>query len=70
MFALIGALLQRCKADKSLVGNFAKLALRLPDEFGVLAIRDAVALERSLVANPDVQRWLAGARAKGLFVAA
>ncbi|MBA4189492.1 MAG: ATPase [Planctomycetaceae bacterium] len=70
MFALIGALLQKCKADRTLVGNFTKLALRLPDEFGVMAIRDAIALDRSLVANPDVQRWLASARTKGLFVAA
>ena len=70
MFALISALLQKCKADKTLVGNFAKVGLRFPDEYGVMAIRDALALDRSLVNNPDIQRWISQSRAKGLFVAA
>jgi hypothetical protein len=49
-------------------GNFAAYAGRLPDEFGVLALRDALAVDRTLVAHPAVGRWVAAARAKGLFV--
>lgn len=70
LFALVGAMVERCKANKSLAGNFAKYGMRLPDEFGMLALRDAVAVDRGLVTNPDVQRWIVDARKKGLFVAA
>lgn len=69
LFALIGALVERCKADKSLAPNFAKYGMRLPDEFGMVAVRDAMSLDRALVLNHDVQKWIAKARDKGMFAA-
>ena len=44
--------------------------LRLPDEFAVLALRDALAVNPKLVGLPAVQQWIAQARPKGLFLAA
>jgi hypothetical protein len=70
LFSLVGAMVERCRKNKSLAGNFARYAQRLPDEFAVLALRDAVSLDRSLVSQPDVQKWIAAARQKGLFAAA
>ena len=49
---------------------FVVYALRLPEEFAVLALRDALAVSPRLVALPAVQQWIARARAKGLFLAA
>ena len=45
-------------------------ALRLPDEFALLALRDALAAQPRLAALPAVQAWIARARQKGLFLAA
>jgi hypothetical protein len=70
LYSLIGAMVERCRAKKATPANFARYAMRLPDEFGMLALRDAVALDRTLVADPAVQKWITDARAKGLFVAA
>ena len=70
MYALIGALTERCRQDNTLAGAFATYGTRLPDEYGVLAIRDALAVNRKLAANPDVQRWTKQARTKGFFPAA
>ena len=50
--------------------NFVQYALRLPDEFAVLALRDALAVNPKLVGLPAVQQWIAQARPKGLFLAA
>jgi hypothetical protein len=47
-----------------------KYATRLPDEFAMLAIRDALAVNKTLVGLPAVQDWIAKARHKGLFPAA
>jgi hypothetical protein len=39
----------------------------MPDEFGVLAMRDALAVAPKLLTLPDAQAWLARARQRGLF---
>lgn len=70
LYALVGAMVERCRVGAAPAVNFARYGMRLPDEFGVLALRDAVALDRKLVAEPAVQMWIADARAKGLFVGA
>jgi hypothetical protein len=70
LFALVGALVERCRADHAPLANVIKYALRLPEEFGVLALRDALAVNPKLVGLPAVQQWIAQARAKGLFLAA
>jgi hypothetical protein len=70
MFALVGALVERCRKNKSLVPNFVKYGTRLPDEFGMLALRDALTLDGTVAAHPDVQNWIKQARAKGMFIGA
>ena len=70
LYALVGALVEACKADAAPLANFARYAVRLPDEFALLALRDALAVNPRLVALPAVQQWIAVARQKGLFLAA
>jgi hypothetical protein len=70
LYALVSALVERVRAKAAPAAAFARYGMRLPDEFGVLALRDAVSVDRSLVADAGVQRWLADARAKGLFLGA
>ena len=70
LYALVSALVERCRAKAAPPTSFARYGMRLPDEFGMLALRDAVALDRTLVADPAVQTWIAEARVKGLFVGA
>jgi hypothetical protein len=70
LYALVGALVERCRAKAALPASFARYAMRLPDEFGMLALRDAVSLDRTLVGDAAVQTWITKAREKGLFVGA
>jgi len=70
LYALVGALVERCRSDQAPLANVVKYALRLPEEFAVLALRDALAVNPRLVGLPAVQRWITQARQKGLFVAA
>jgi ATPase family associated with various cellular activities (AAA) len=70
LYALVGALVERCRSDRAPLAQFVTYALRLPEEFGVLALRDALAVNPKLVGLPAVQRWIAQARQKGLFLAA
>jgi hypothetical protein len=70
LYALVGALAERCRADGAPLSGFVRYALRLPDEFALLALRDALAIQPKLAALPEVQRWVADARRKGLFPAA
>jgi MoxR-like ATPase len=70
LYALVGALVERCKGDRAPLAAFVQYALRLPDEFALLALRDALAVNGRLAGLPAVQRWIAQARARGLFVAA
>jgi len=70
LYALVGALVEKCKADAAPLANFVKYATRLPDEFALLALRDALAVRPKMVALPVVQQWIAKARAQGLFLSA
>jgi hypothetical protein len=70
LYALVGALVERCRNDQAPLTNFVKYALRFPEEFAVLALRDALAVNSKLVGLPLVQQWIAQARTKGLFLSA
>jgi hypothetical protein len=70
LYALVGALVERCRQAKAAVAAFVAYAIRLPEEFAVLAMRDALAVNPKLAGLPAVQRWIAQARQKGLFVTA
>jgi hypothetical protein len=70
LYALVGALVEKCRADQAPLANFVRYATRLPDEFALLALRDALAVNKKLVGLPAVQDWIARARHKGLFPAA
>jgi hypothetical protein len=69
LYALVGALVEKCKRPATPVAAFVTYALRLPDEFTLLALRDALAVNTKLASLPAVQQWIAKARAKGLFLA-
>lgn len=68
LYGLIGALIEKCKSDQSRASSFVRYASRLPDEFGLLAMRDLLALDAKFAALPHVQQWIARARSKGLFL--
>jgi len=67
LYALVGALVERCRQGAAPLANFVAYATRLPDEFAMLAVRDALALNPKLAALPAVQTWVRDARAKGYF---
>lgn len=70
LYALVGALVEKCRGsgDQAKLSAFVQFATRLPDEFGVLAMRDALSINTRLISLPVAQTWLAKARARGLFV--
>jgi hypothetical protein len=68
LFALIGALTEKCRNDKSLTPAYSKVGQRMPNEFGVLSLRDVLSIDRGLIINKDVQAWIAKSRSSGLFV--
>jgi hypothetical protein len=69
LYALVGALVERCRqGDQALLAGFVSYATRLPDEFGVLAMRDALAINPKLISLPQAQSWLARARQRGLLI--
>jgi hypothetical protein len=71
LYALVGALTECCRrSDQALLAAFVTYAGRLPDEFAMLAMRDALAINPKLIALPTAQAWLAKARQRGLFPAA
>lgn len=70
LYALVRALVELCRSDRAPLSEFVRYASRLPDEFGLLAMRDALAVNRKLVSLPTVQQWIARARQHGLFPAA
>ncbi|HEX3146893.1 MAG TPA: MoxR family ATPase [Gemmataceae bacterium] len=70
LYALVGALVEKCRNARTPLGNLVTFLLRLPDEFTLLALRDAQGVNRKLATLPAVQQWIARARGKGLFVAA
>jgi hypothetical protein len=68
LYALAGALAERCRsAAPPLLANVVTYAGRLPDEFAVLAVRDALAVQPKLLALPEARAWLAAARGRGLL---
>jgi len=70
LYALVGALVEKCKQARAPLAAFVQYALRLPEEFAVLALRDALAVNPKLVGLPAVQQWITKARQKGLFLSA
>ena len=70
LYALVGALVEKCRQAKAPLASFVIYALRLPDEFALLALRDALAVNPKFASLPAVQQWIARARQKGLFLAA
>jgi hypothetical protein len=71
LYALCGALVERCrKASPKVLAAFVQYVGRMPDEFGVLAMRDALAVAPKLLTLADAQAWLARARQRGLFASA
>jgi hypothetical protein len=68
LYALVGALVERCRAgDPKLLGAFVQYVGRLPDDFGVLAMRDALVVAPKLLTLAPAQAWLTRARQRGLF---
>ncbi|WP_020475825.1 ATP-binding protein [Zavarzinella formosa] len=67
LYALAGALVERCRQGSSPLANFVTYATRLPEEFALLAMRDALALNAKLASLPAVQGWIRDARARGFF---
>lgn len=67
IYALVGALVERIRQDKSKAHAFCTYCARLPDEFSVLAMSDALAVNRALCSNSTVVAWISQARKKGLF---
>ncbi|QEL17650.1 AAA family ATPase [Limnoglobus roseus] len=70
LYALVGAIAEKCRADAAPVHGLVQYALRLPDEFALLALRDVLAVKPALASLSVVQQWIARARTKGLFLAA
>ena len=70
LYALVGALVERCRSTTTSLNNFVSYAMRLPDEFTLLALRDSLAIQPKLVGLDSVQKWIGQARAKGLFLTA
>jgi hypothetical protein len=59
LYALCGALAERCrKADSPILNSFVSYVARMPDEFGVLAMRDGVAINHKLLSVPPAGAWL------------
>ncbi|HVK14908.1 MAG TPA: MoxR family ATPase, partial [Gemmataceae bacterium] len=48
LYALCGALVETCKQARAPLAAFVQYALRLPEEFAVLALRDALAVNPKL----------------------
>ena len=69
LYALVGALVERCRQAKTPLPSFVAYAQLLPNEFAVLSLRDALAVQPKLASLPSVQQWIAKARSKGLFLA-
>jgi hypothetical protein len=68
LYALCGALVERCRsASPKVLAAFVTYVGRMPDEFGVLAMRDALAVAPKLLTLPEAQAWLTRARQRGLF---
>jgi hypothetical protein len=67
LYALVGALSERCRKAAAPLTAFVTYILRLPDEFIMLALTQAQSLKSNVTAMPRVQEWLVQARQKGYF---
>ena len=70
LYALSGALVERLRAETAPAEAVLAYAARLPEEFALLTLRDALAVKPRLAALPAAQSWIAKARGLGLFPAA
>jgi hypothetical protein len=70
LYALVSALADTLKKKKSLANAYVQFATRLPDEFSMLALREALSVDKMLITNPLVSQWVNTARAKGMFAGA
>ena len=70
LYALVGALVERCRSTTTSLNNFVSYSMRLPDEFTLLALRDSLAIQPKLAGLTSVQKWIGQARAKGMFLTA
>lgn len=70
LYALVGAVTERLRQGQTPSANVARYFTRFPDEFAMLGMRDAMAVDKKLVSLPEVQGWIASSRRKGLFLAA
>ncbi len=70
VYALVGALVETGKCDRTPVNSVIRSVLRFPDEFTLLALRDILAVKPKLVSLSVVQQWIAQARTRGLFLVA
>jgi hypothetical protein len=70
LWALCGALVEKCRDLSTPLANFAAYVLRLPDEFTLFALGGALQVQRKLATLPAVQQWIDRARKRGLFLAA
>lgn len=58
MYALVGALTELIRSKPAKAGDLAIFASRLPAEFGVLCMRDAVAVCPAILATPAGSAWI------------
>jgi hypothetical protein len=64
LYALAGALTERCRqADDRTLGAAVTYVGRLPDEFGVLTVRDVAAVNPRVLIVPQAGGWLKAHRA-------
>lgn len=59
LYALAGAIAERCRKDTSAHNPAMIYAGRLPKEFGVLLVRDAVGANKAVLATPAGKQWIA-----------
>jgi hypothetical protein len=68
LYSLVGAVVEKVRSDRKKADAAVTYAKRMPDEFGMLALRDLLAVDKTLVRTvPGITKWVADARAKGLF---
>jgi hypothetical protein len=69
LYALLGALIEKCKSEPLLLQPYVRYITRLPEEFGLLGLRDALTLQPALASHASIQSWISKARQRGLFLA-
>lgn len=67
LHALCGALAHRARGNANLARALCVVSSRVPDEFSVMLLRDALAIAPRLAMDQDVSKQIASARKKGLL---